>query len=138
MSLVYRKLPDLTPEEKQHYLKLVDCQGWINHKSTKSGLRSVLHFLPCEYKNFKRVALMKMEPHAIQDWHIDGNRKCVAIYPLSENYAKGMTREGEYEGPVLLDVTQEHAVYNNEYTRVCLQISFDESMEEVWDSLLKN
>ena len=49
-----------------------------------------------------------------------------------------MTREGEYEGPVLLDVTQEHAVYNNEYTRVCLQISFDESMEEVWDSLLKN
>ena len=81
-------------------------------------------------KNFERVSLMKMEPNAVQDWHIDGSRKCVLIYPLTDNYAKGYTRNHDliesYEGVVLLDVTKDHAVFNNEHTRINLQISFDE------------
>ena len=61
--------------------------------------------------------------------------KTVLIYPLSENYANGSVRAGEYVGPVLLDVTKEHAVFNNEYTRINLQIGFNERIGDVWPSL---
>ena len=99
--------------------------------------KSVLHFMPCKYKDFERVALMKMDPNAIQDWHTDGNRTTVLIYPLSDNYAPGETRNGKYHGPALVDVTKEHAVFNNDHTRINLQIGFNERIEKVWD-LLQN
>lgn len=140
MNLSYRKLNEfLTKEEKQFYLNLSKSEGWINHKSTKTGISSVLYFLPCKYKNYDRVALMKMKPNAIQEWHVDGNRKCVIIYPLSDNYANGVVKGNNlvesYEGVVLLDVTKDHAVFNNNHTRINLQISFDKDIDEVWRSL---
>lgn len=110
---------------------------WINHSSTVTGKKSALHFMPCKYKDFKRVALMKMEPNTTQDWHVDGNRTTVLIYPLSDNYAPGETRNSKYYGPALVDVTKEHAVFNNEYTRINLQIGFDIGIKEVWN-LLQN
>ena len=125
----------LSQSEIEEYLRQSDSQEWYNHKSTVSGRESSLHFLPTTYKSYSRVALMKMEPHAVQDWHVDGTRSCVVIHPLSENYARGMTDHGEYEGPVLLDVKRRHAVFNNEYTRICLQIGFNEGVIETWRSL---
>lgn len=125
----------LTKKEKSDFLKLAEQDNWINHKSTISGEYSPLYFMPCKYKNFERVTLMKMYPKVTQDWHTDGNRKTVLIYPLSENYANGSVRAGEYVGPVLLDVTKEHAVFNNEYTRINLQIGFNERIGDVWPSL---
>jgi len=125
----------LSQSEIQEYLQQSHSNKWYNHKSTVSGKVSALHFLPTTYKSYERVALMKMEPHAIQDWHVDGTRSCVVIHPLSENYANGMTEHGEYEGPVLLDVRRRHAVFNNEYTRICLQIGFDKGAVETWHSL---
>ena len=125
----------LSQAEIEEYLRQSTTGEWYNHKSTVSGKPSALHFLPTTYKSYQRVALMKMEPHAVQDWHVDGTRSCVVIHPLSENYARGMTEHGEYEGPVLLDVKRRHAVFNNEYTRICLQIGFDEGAVETWRSL---
>jgi len=125
----------LSRSEIREYLRQSHSNEWYNHKSTVSGKASSLHFLPTQYKSYDRVALMKMEPHAIQDWHVDGTRSCVVIHPLSENYASGMTEHGEYAGPVLLDVKRRHAVFNNEYTRICLQIGFNEGAVETWRSL---
>ena len=139
----YRKLNEfLSIEEKQKFLRQAEFGEWINHKSTVTGKPSSLYFLPVKYKNYERVSLMKMEPNAVQDWHVDGSRKCVLIYPLTDNYAKGYTRNYDliesYEGVVLLDVTKEHAVFNNEHTRINLQISFNEPMEEIWPTFFKN
>lgn len=127
----------LTQDEKNAYLRISQNDDWINHSSTVTRKKSVLHFMPCKYKDFERVALMKMEPNAIQDWHTDGNRTTVLIYPLSDNYAPGETRNGKYHGPALVDVTKEHAVFNNDHTRINLQIGFNERIEKVWD-LLQN
>ena len=125
----------LTIKEKDHYLELAKKENWINHTSTHSGRKSMLYFMPCEYKEFERVALMKMNPNTTQDWHKDGNRNTVLIYPLSKNYAPGTTRAGEYNGPTLLDVSKEHAVFNNNATRINLQIGFNEGIREVWNLL---
>ncbi len=132
----YRKLNEfLSAEEKKEFLHQAKIGKWINHKSTVTGEPCSLYFLPVKYKSFERVSLMKMEPNAVQDWHVDGSRKCVVIYPLTDNYAKGYTRNHDliesYEGVVLLDVTKDHAVFNNEHTRINLQISFDEPIEKI-------
>ena len=122
----------LTREEVVHFLNIAQDGEWMNHKSTVSGRASSLYFIRTSYKNYDRVALMKMNPNAIQDWHTDGTRSTVIIHPLTDNYASGMTRSGYYHGPVILDVTREHAVFNNEHTRICLQIGFDKKATEVW------
>ena len=127
----------LTDDEKRKYLIEAKDGEWINHLSTKSNEKSALHFKPTRYKDFERVALMKMEPYAVQPWHTDGNRKTVLIYPLSDNYAPGSTMKGLYHGPVLLDVTREHAVFNNQYERINLQIGFNVGLKESWH-LLQN
>jgi len=127
----------LTTNEKNIYLKMAKNDNWINHQSTVTDKKSTLHFMPCKYKDFERVALMKMEPNAIQDWHTDGNRTTVLIYPLSDNYVPGETRGGKYHGPALIDVTKEHAVFNNNHLRINFQIGFNERIEKVWD-LLQN
>ena len=106
--------------------------------STRTGTPSNLYFSPTSYKSFDRVALMKMKPHAIQDWHVDGSRSSVIIHPLTDNYACGLTESGPYDGVVLLDVKRRHAVFNNEYTRIGLQIMFDESADDTLINIIKN
>ena len=122
----------LTREEIVHYLDIAQDGNWHSHKSTVTGKMSELHFLETSYRSYDRVSLMKMKPCAVQDWHVDGTRSAVIIHPLTENYASGQTEFGEYDGPVILDVSRRHAVFNNEYTRICLQISFNETAIEIW------
>lgn len=73
--------------------------------------------------------LLRFDPFTYSDWHVDGHNKrhYVVIHPLSpspENYVAGETEDGKYIGPVLLNTKREHAVFNNEYARVNLQIPF--------------
>ena len=123
----------LSGTEIEEYLRQADSDDWICHASTKTGKPSSLYFLPTTYRDHERVALMKMYPNAVQDWHVDGTRSTVIIHPLTDNYASGQTEFGEYEGPVILDVSRRHAVFNNEHVRICLQISFNEPAIEIWE-----
>tara|TARA_B100000282_G_C31702393_1_gene476969 strand:+ start:89 stop:268 length:180 start_codon:yes stop_codon:yes gene_type:complete len=49
-----------------------------------------------------------------------------------------LTESGPYDGVVLLDVKRRHAVFNNEHTRIGLQIMFDESADDTLINIIKN
>ena len=131
----YYQLPDfLTDIEKEHFLSLIDSPDFINHKSTNTGIASPLNFLPVEFRGIDRVLLMKMYPNAVQDWHTDGvglRRHSVIIHPLTKDYACAQTNDGEINGTAILNTQAKHAVFNNNTTRMNLQIPIDESFENL-------
>lgn len=136
--LSYHIIPDfLTLQEHEYFLSLIDSDDFINHKSTRTGLSSPLNFLPIEFRGIDRVLLMKMNPNAEQPWHVDGEnlkRNSVIIHPVTKNYAPLVTKEGKVTQTAIVNTQVEHAVFNNENTRLNLQIPIDMPFEE----LLKN
>lgn len=115
--------PFLTEEESSYYLtEALKPDGFFAHKSTKSGRSTYLNFKPIEFKGLERCALAMVEPNDTVDWHTDGTRDTVIIHPLSDNYAPCTTLDGEVSGPIILNVREKHAVFNNDQIRVSLQI----------------
>lgn len=130
----YYEIPNfLTQEERIYFLSLIDTE-FINHKSTKTGKASPLNFLPVEFRGIDRVLLMKMLPNVEQSWHTDGanlKRHSVIIHPITDNYAPLCTREGNTTLTAIVNTQVEHAVFNNDYTRLNLQIPIDLPFEEL-------
>lgn len=126
----------LTYEEVRTYLEMIDDPNFVNHRSTITGEPSPLNFLPVEFRGIERVLLMKMEPHAVQDWHTDGKnlgRNCVIIHPLTDNYAHAETEDGIIEGTAILNTQKRHAVFNNESIRMNLQIPLNVNFDQLYE-----
>ena len=121
--------PFLSPAEREYYLKLsYDPEGYINHKSTKSDRITNLHFKPVDFRGMKKTdknkaMLLLINSNDIEGWHIDGPRNTVIIEPLTDNYAPCSCHDEDVHGPLILDVKQKHAVFNNNYRRVGFQIN---------------
>ena len=138
--------PFLTDEEKQRFLARIDEDEWHQHKSTVSGKLSPLQFKRDKLRGID-VLLMKMDPNAVQDWHTDGvtlKRNTLILHPITDNYAPFQSEQGESTQPIIADTQARHAVFNNESTRLNLQIPFDvdynDAIKEdspVWDVLNK-
>ena len=121
--------PFLSQAEIEYYLKLSeDPEGYINHQSTKSDRITNLHFKPVDFRGMKKTdknkaMLLLINSYDIEGWHIDGPRNTVIIQPLTTNYAPCSCSDGDVNGPIILDVKQKHAVFNNETRRVAFQIN---------------
>ena len=125
--------PFVTKDEKQRYLLKINESDWIQHKSTVSGRVSPLQFKPVKFRGID-CYLMKMDSNAIQDFHTDGvklKRNTLIIHPLTDNYSPFVTQNGSSDKPIIADTQSKHAVYNNNYTRLNLQIPFGESYNDV-------
>ena len=133
----YIKVPPfLTYNQKTKLYNLGLASAYFEkHYNSESGTESALSFLDLTDddlpKQFMHAALMKMEPNAIQDWHTDGTRDTVLIYPLSRNYKLGQVESGYYGGPVLLNVKAKHAVFNNDAVRINFQVALHTPIDEV-------
>lgn len=133
----YFKIADfVTTEEREYLLSLRESVDFIQHKSTKSGKLSPLNFLPIKFRNFERAWIMKMLPHAEQEMHTDGEnlgRNVLTIHPLTDNYAPIVTQDGSVTTTAIVNTQSYHAVYNNESTRINLQIPFPYSWSDIQD-----
>lgn len=130
----YYELPKfLTQEQFDFFYDMaLNVEEWTPYQSTVSGNRMGMYYyqtgLTFEDRN---VALVKLEPHDVMDWHVDGKRKTALSYPLSDNYAPcSFTKSQTFDGPMLLNTQARHAVFNNEHTRYSINISFQEPIEE--------
>ena len=122
--------PFLSEAEVEYYLKLAhDPEGYIHHKSSTSERVTNLHFKPVDFRGMKKTdknkaMLLKIMPDALEGWHIDGPRNTVIIQPLTtETYAPCSCLDGDVHGPIILDVKQKHAVFNNSHLRIGFQIN---------------
>ena len=119
----------LSEAEIEYYLKLSeDPEGYVNHHSSGSGRVTNLHFKPVDFRGMKKTdkdkaMLLLIEPDYIEGWHVDGPRNTVIIQPLTQNYAPCSCLDGDVNGPIILDVKQKHAVFNNSERRVSFQIN---------------
>lgn len=123
----------ITAAERSYFLSLMD-RKFINHKSTRTGIKSSLNYFPIEFRGINRVSIMKMYPNTEQSWHTDGvnlKRNSLIIHPITDNYAPFSTRHGTTSSTVIVNTQEEHAVFNNEYTRLNLQIPIDLPFEEL-------
>lgn len=133
----YLKIADfVTTEERESLLSLSESDDFIQHRSTKSGKLSPLNFLPVTFRNFDRAWIMKMLPHAEQEMHTDGKnlgRNVLIIHPLTDNYSPIVTQNGNVNTTVIVNTQSYHAVYNNECTRLNLQIPFSYNWKDIQD-----
>ena len=134
----------VTDEERQHLLSRIDEKDWYQHKSTVSGRLSPLQFKFIKYRGVD-AALLKMDPNTTQDFHTDGinlKRSTVIIHPLTDNYAPFSSEQSQSTKPIIANTQARHAVFNNNNTRLNLQIPFDvdyndaiQDNSEVWNLL---
>lgn len=105
---------------------------WTVHRSTKTGMPSVLNFYDLNMTfHGRNCYLLMIRPNAIQDWHTDGGKRNTAlIYPLSDNYAPCKFENYETDKPMFLNTQVRHAVHNNDNKRINLNISFEEDIED--------
>jgi hypothetical protein len=133
----YIRLKDfVTPEEKSHLLSLAESGEFYVHRSTVSNKISPLNFLSVNFRNFERAWVMKMYPNTKQEMHTDGitlDRNVLIIQPLTDNYAPLITQAGEINFTAVVNTQELHAVYNNNYTRINLQIPFSYTFNEIQD-----
>ena len=113
------------------YELALTCNEFHTHQSSTSGKKSALQFLNISDEVVTRATIMKMDPLAVQDWHVDGKRSTVLIYPLSPAYQPGQVESGYYYGPVLLNVKTKHAVFNNNAVRMNFQVAFDTTIDKI-------
>lgn len=130
----YYELPKFLTQEQFNFFydMALSVEEWTPYQSTVSGNRMGMYYyqtgLTFEGRN---VALVKLEPNDVMDWHVDGKRKTALSYPLSENYAPCSFSESQtFDGPMLLNTKARHAVFNNEHTRYSINISFQEPINE--------
>lgn len=136
----FYKLPNFVTEiERKNLLSKMNDTNFINHKSTKTGRYSPLNFLFINYRGiekYTKVAIMKMLPNAIQDWHRDGKhlKRCsVLIHPLSHNYAPIHTVDGPVCSTGIFNTQSPHAVFNNTSHRLNLQIYIDANFDNLME-----
>lgn len=143
--------PFVTDEERQYLLSRIDEENWFQHKSTVSGLLSPLQLKSIEYRGVS-ATLLKMDPNTTQDFHTDGvvlKRNTVIIHPLTDNYAPFSIEQisptqllDQSAKPIIANTQARHAVFNNNNTRLNLQIPFNvdyndsiQDNSEVWNLL---
>lgn len=133
-TMNYYELPKFLTEDQfdLFYDMALSVEEWTPYQSTVSGNRMGMYYyqtgLTFEGRN---VALVKLEPHDVMDWHVDGKRKTALSYPLSENYAPcSFAFYHSFDGPMLLNTQARHAVFNNDHTRYSINISFQEPIDE--------
>jgi len=117
----------VTDEERQYFLSRIDESDWYQHKSTVSGRLSPLQIKRVTFRGVD-AALLKMDPDTTQDFHTDGvnlKRSTVIIHPLTDNYAPFTSEQGQSSKPIIANTQASHAVFNNNNTRLNLQIAFD-------------
>jgi len=120
-----------TDTEKKLLDTALEVQDWYQHFSSKSGEYTALKFYDPKLTFLGRKCwLMKLDPNEIVKEHVDGWRNTVLIYPLTENYAPCVTRQGKTSEAILLNSQQPHSVINNCTTRINLQILFDEDIDD--------
>ena len=133
----------VTNEERQYLLSKIDEEDWYQHTSSK-GRPSPIQLKPVKYRNVNAV-LLKLNPNTTQDFHTDGvnfKRRTVIIHPLTDNYAPFISKQGKSTKPIIANTQVSHAVFNNNTTRLNLQIPFDidyndavQDNSEVWNLL---
>lgn len=117
----------VTDEERRYFLSRIDESNWYQHKSTVSGRLSPLQIKRVTFRGVD-AALLKMDPDTTQDFHTDGvnlKRSTVIIHPLTDNYAPFTSKQGQSSKPIIANTQASHAVFNNNNTRLNLQIAFD-------------
>lgn len=135
----YLELPQfMTDAEKQDYLHHVVDGEFIVHKSSQTGKPSVLKFypLPVQFRHIERSYLLAINPNDVQGWHVDSDklrRNSVLIHPISDNYAPCSTEDGDSSECIIMNTQARHAVFNNDSTRVNLQIPLDYDYDEFID-----
>lgn len=135
-DITHYELPYFLSEHtKQELLDIgtnLKDDDWTIHNSTRTGKPSVLHYYDLKRTFYGRNCyLLMIRPNAVQDWHTDGGKRNTAlIYPLTENYAPCKFEVGETTAPMFLNTQARHAVFNNEHTRINLNISFTESIQD--------
>lgn len=119
----------LLKTEKKYLLSLIDTGGYQTHYNTTDNTPSPLMFKPINFRNIENAKLMKMLPNVKQEMHTDevknNKRKTILIHPLTNNYSPCITKDGLVSQTALINTQSEHAVYNNDNTRLNLQIAFD-------------
>lgn len=135
-DLTHYELPKfLSNEVKQELLDIgmnLKDEDWTVHKSTRTGIPSVLNFYDLK-RTFhgRNCYLVMIRPNAVQDWHTDGGKRNTAlIYPLTEDYAPCKFQPGETTSPMFLNTQSRHAVFNNNNKRINLNISFEDDIED--------
>lgn len=132
------QLPEFLSNEKKIELRdlalSLDYNDYYHHVSSVSGRASPLNFYELKGQNFlgKKASLMMILPNQTQDWHTDVKhiRTTVMIYPLTDNYAPCCIGKDEITYPAFVNVQEKHAVFNNNNTRINLQASFIEPIDE--------
>lgn len=117
----------VTDQERQYFLSRISESDWYQHKSTVSGRLSPLQIKRVTFRGVD-AALLKMDPDTTQDFHTDGvnlKRSTVIIHPLTDNYAPFISEQGQSSKPIIANTQASHAVFNNNNTRLNLQIAFD-------------
>lgn len=129
----YYELPRFLSEERHNdFLNMAESvKEWTPYQSTVSGNRMGMYYYQTGLKFANRnVALIKLEPHDVMDWHVDGKRNTALSYPLSGHYAPCSFEDETFSGVMLLNTQSRHAVFNNEHTRYSINISFQEPINE--------
>lgn len=129
----YYELPKFLTKDQFDFFydTAINVEEWTPYQSTVSGNRMGMYYYQTGLKFIGRnVALVKLEPNDVMDWHIDGKRNTALSYPLSENYAPCSFEDSTFDGVMLLNTQARHAVFNNEHTRYSINISFQEPIDE--------
>jgi hypothetical protein len=130
----YYELPRfLSDEQHKAFLTISEnVKEWTPYQSTVSGNRMGMYYFQTGLTFADRnVALIKLEPNDVMDWHVDGKRNTALSYPLSDNYAPCSFEDAAgFDGVMLLNTQARHAVFNNEHIRYSINISFQEPIDE--------
>lgn len=141
-NMNYYELPKfLSKTQSDFFFDLAKgVKEWTPYQSTVSGNRMGMYYYQTGMTFADRnVALIKLDPYDVMDWHVDGKRNAALSYPLSDNYAPCSFEDETFAGPMLLNTQARHAVFNNEHTRYSINISFKEHIEEainIWHELV--